>query len=78
MNPRLVYPVLLALMLLIPVNVLVNGSEIAELSSNSSSGNATASTVVEQDKCSNKIGSAGLKYPQDKRTECELEEIKQM
>jgi hypothetical protein len=28
-----------------------------------------------ENKCSNKIGSAGLKYPQDKRTSCELEEL---
>jgi hypothetical protein len=39
-----------------------------------SSDNSTELIVVEEDKCSTKIGSAGMGFPREDRTECELEE----
>jgi hypothetical protein len=39
-----------------------------------SSDNSTELIVVEEDKCSTKIGSAGMGFPREDRTECELED----
>jgi hypothetical protein len=84
MNPSLIYPIILGLILLVPGNVLVSG-QIADLQNQNatntnmttaatSSDNSTELIVVEEDKCSTKIGSAGMGFPREDRTECELEE----
>jgi hypothetical protein len=75
---NLIYPIFLALLIsLIPfvgVNVNVRG-QIAELDNMTSSDNATKLiSIEEEDKCSTKIGSAGMEFPYEKKTECEKQE----
>jgi hypothetical protein len=56
------------------VNINVRG-QIAELDNMTSSDNSINLISVEkEDKCSTKIGSAGMGFPRADRTECELEE----
>lgn len=67
-----------SLVVLITLSLLpfagING-QIAELDNMTSSVNATKSiSVEEEDECSTKIGSAGMEFPYEKKTECEKQE----
>ena len=55
---KIIYSIIVALSLLVPGSALAQSDEEDD-------GN---------DKCSNKIGSAGMGFPYEKKTECEKQE----
>ncbi|MGA7542810.1 MAG: hypothetical protein WBW34_07080 [Nitrososphaeraceae archaeon] len=56
--PLIIYSIIVALSLLVPGSTLAQSDEEDD----------------DNDKCSNKIGSAGMGFPYEKKTECEKQE----